>query len=188
MMISLSFHIAAAWYPEVVSDLLGWIRRLDVAFPYHVRCWTDLDNERCVAKNHGLGENMEMRPPPGGRTEASDPRNGKKRKGKAVVDLCTIKKSRLLEHQTTTRTSTSTSETNPGAEGEDDSDDECQLAQRMRSNAGASQVPRSETVESKMADAGRSRRLETLEGVLMWLRSHGWVWCSFRWGDRYYRS
>lgn len=87
----------------------------------------------------GLGENMEMRPPPSGGTEVLKPGKRKKREGKAAVDLPTAKKPMSLEHQVVARTSASSLGANPGADDEDD--DECQLARRTGSCAGASQVP-----------------------------------------------
>ncbi|XP_070025369.1 WEB family protein At5g16730, chloroplastic-like [Nicotiana sylvestris] len=110
----------------------------------------------------GLGENMDMRLPPGGGTEVSEPGKGKKRGGKADVDPSVAKKPRSLEYQTAARTSTSPLGANHGTEDEDV--DECQLARKTRSSAGASQVPQSDAVESGTADLGRSRRSETLEG------------------------
>nr|XP_009760009.1 PREDICTED: uncharacterized protein LOC104212443 isoform X2 [Nicotiana sylvestris] len=144
-----------AWYPEAVSNLLGWIKLLDTAFPYLVRSWSDLAKERWVAKNHGLGENMLMSSPPDGEMEASEPGKGKKRKAKAAADPSMAKKPKSLEHRAVTRTSTSTSRASPGAEDEDDDDDnECRLAQRTRSRAGASQVPRPEAAESRTTGSG----------------------------------
>ncbi|XP_070012371.1 beta-amyrin 28-monooxygenase-like [Nicotiana sylvestris] len=146
---------ATAWYPEAVSNLLGWIKLLDTAFPYLVRSWSDLAKERWVAKNHGLGENMLMSSPPDGEMEASEPGKGKKRKAKAAADPSMAKKPKSLEHRAVTRTSTSTSRASPGAEDEDDDDDnECRLAQRTRSRAGASQVPRPEAAESRTTGSG----------------------------------
>ncbi|XP_070025124.1 uncharacterized protein [Nicotiana sylvestris] len=71
---------AARWYPKSAPDLLGWIRGLDTSFPYPKRSWPELDKTRWVAKNHGLGDGVRMRPPPAGEGESPKPDKGKKRK------------------------------------------------------------------------------------------------------------
>ncbi|XP_070027002.1 uncharacterized protein [Nicotiana sylvestris] len=45
-----------AIYPGAVTDLSGWVGRLDSICPYAKRVWCDLYRARWEAKDHGLGE------------------------------------------------------------------------------------------------------------------------------------
>ncbi|XP_019261249.1 PREDICTED: uncharacterized protein LOC109239179 [Nicotiana attenuata] len=126
----------------------GWISRLDRRFPYRTRSWTVLSKDRWVAKNHGLGENMQMRPPPGGKVEALQPDASRKRKGRAVV-AHSDQKIAL------------TSGSNLDAEGEDD--EGSPLRRRAKPDAMDLQAPRSEAAESGTTDSGRAEGRRTLE-------------------------
>ncbi|XP_070022879.1 uncharacterized protein [Nicotiana sylvestris] len=96
----------------------------------------------------GLGENMQMRPPLDGESEALELDMNKKRKSKAAVAR-------------PDRTVALTFGSNPIIEGEDN--DGSPLRRRTRSSARDLQAPRSEAAESGMASFGRAGEQRVLE-------------------------
>ncbi|XP_009792488.1 uncharacterized protein [Nicotiana sylvestris] len=155
--------VATVCYPEAVQDLSGWIRRLDASFPYLGRFWPDLAKTRWVAKNHGLGDEVQMRPPLDGEMETSEPDKGKKRKKKAAVDSPATKKPKSCRPRASAKTSALASRASPSTGDEDDDEDEYRLAQRTRSGADVRQMSRLEEAKSGMIDSDRSRMVVTLE-------------------------
>ncbi|XP_070025542.1 uncharacterized protein [Nicotiana sylvestris] len=83
---------AALWYPESIPNLLGWIGGLDTSFPYLECSWPELAKTRWVAKNHGHGDGVQMRPPPVGEGGSSKPDKGKKRKKETAAESPISKK------------------------------------------------------------------------------------------------
>ncbi|XP_075075510.1 uncharacterized protein LOC107770027 isoform X2 [Nicotiana tabacum] len=109
----------------------------------------------------GLGENMQMRPPPNGELGALDPDTSKKRKSRVDVVRPAIKKTRSLEHRATVGTVASTLESNPDTEGEDD--DGSLLRRTTTSSVRDLQVPQSEAAESGTTGSDRARGSGVLE-------------------------
>lgn len=104
-----------------------------------------------------------MRPPPDGKMDASELAEGKKRKGKEVVDPPLMKKPKSHKRRTATKISTSASEASLGTGDKNDDESECRLEKGPRSDTGVPQVPRPEAAELGTADSGQSRAVNTLE-------------------------
>ncbi|XP_070022429.1 uncharacterized protein [Nicotiana sylvestris] len=94
-----------------------------------------------VDKNHGLSDDVRIRPPLNGEEETSKPAKGKKRKNKAVADSPQAKKPKSRKPRAATRTSTSAFRASPSTRDKDDDKGQYHLVQRMRLGAGVPPVP-----------------------------------------------
>nr|XP_033515434.1 uncharacterized protein LOC117279913 [Nicotiana tomentosiformis] len=88
------------WFPGAVPDLAGWVRQLVSNSSYVERSWHNLAKGRWEAKNHGLGDNIVMRPPPLEEEEVLKPIKDKKMRRASPLDTPKPKKSRVVKSET----------------------------------------------------------------------------------------
>ncbi|XP_019244314.1 PREDICTED: cingulin-like [Nicotiana attenuata] len=146
---------AVEWYPGVVNDLSGWVRRLDSICPYAKRVWRDLAKTR-------LGEAVLMREPPPGEADTPRPTNEKKRKKKSLAGSPKPKKAKVQKPEVDLAALTREAAEGLCSEGEESND--CPLAPRGRRSDVASKSSELKVAGSEAAEVVPTRDGGIAEG------------------------
>ncbi|XP_075079616.1 uncharacterized protein LOC142164810 [Nicotiana tabacum] len=150
---------SAAWFPGGVPDLEGWVRKLASASFYSERCWRDLAKGQWEAKNHGLGDAVELRPAPANEVEVPKPSKDRKRRMESSENPSKPKKSVAQRPKADTMT-LSPETAQRLREQEEEEDDDCLLVTHEKRKNVDAPTP----IEPVAVDVAQSRAEKISEG------------------------